>query len=138
MDLSRKTWVNHIIIAGGIIVAGCIVFGYIKTMRRLTDPALLQGTEVCRTCITLDHNLGKRVVKSGTEVVLELPQSLYPVNELVVITYPADIVELSTVVPKIEGNWARKIELLEPGSAEIIVRSSNSNISDFYHALTIE
>ncbi len=138
MDLHRKTIVNHIVIAFGIIIAGFIILGFFKTIRLVNSWGSDPAAPRCSECITVDHNNTQRVLKSGVEIVIELPSNRYPVENLVVISDPAEIIEIYDAKARKTGNWARTLNLVAPGTAEIIVSSANSAIPDYKLNLTIE
>jgi hypothetical protein len=132
MDLNRRTWVSHIIIASGILLAGFIIVGYVKTMHLfLSPPARWRGH--CDTCITLDDNNTRHVVRFGVDLVLELPAGRYPVEHVGLISKPPEIVELyANATPRAVGNWARTLHFVATGTTDIIVPSSERQIPDFH------
>jgi hypothetical protein len=139
MDITRKSWVNHIIIAGGIIVAGFIIIGFFNTIRIFTTPTSSEIQATCTDCIFLDDNNSQRVVRSGGEIIMELPARDYPVEDLELITYPPEIVLVTqSTKSSVTRNWARVLQLRAPGTAEIIVPSAKSTLPDFHISLIIE
>jgi hypothetical protein len=138
MDIVRKSWVNHIIVAAGILIAGFIILGFFKTIRIVTYLTADPASPSCSECITLNHNNTQRVVKSGVEMIVELPSREYDPENLVISSEPVEIVEIYPAEAHVRKNWARRINFIAPGTAEITVTSSRQGGSDFRAIFTIQ
>jgi hypothetical protein len=115
-----------------------IVLGFFKTIHVVTfltaDPAIPQ----CSTCITLKYNNTQRVIKSGVEMIVELPNADYDPEDLTIISNPNEIVEVYPAESHLKKTWARKLNFIAPGTVEIVVKSRRSTISDFRAIFTIQ
>jgi hypothetical protein len=142
MEISHKPWVTHIIVAGGIIVAGFIIIGFFNVTRFFVVHDKKPEQPRCTNCITLDHNNTQRVVRSGIELTLELPEATFAPEDIVIISNPPEIIEIYTAEPREAGNWARTLNLIATGTAELIVPSTlNDSLEpqkDFHISLTIQ
>lgn len=139
MDINRKSWVSHIIVASGIIVAGFIIIGFFKTIRIFTSPSASEYQATCTECIFLDDNKSQRVVRSGGEIIMELPAQDYRVENLEITTFPSEIVSIAqTSKASVTRNWARVLQVRAPGTAEIVVLSERGSLHDFRISLIIE
>lgn len=156
MDFLKKSFANHLIIAGGIIVAGFIILGFFKTIRLINSwetgrPARVSSPpstptpsqtplppDGCATCFGIEHNNTELVVKSGQVLILELPRDQYAIENLLVISEPADIVEKIEMQASRSDHWAKEFKFNAPGIADIIVPSNDPAVSDFRLSFVIE
>jgi hypothetical protein len=138
MDIVRKSWVNHLIVAVGILIAGFIVLGFFKTIRIVSYLTANPEAPQCTQCITLNHNNTQRVVKSGIEMIVELPSKEYDPVNMIIVSDPAEIVEVYPAEAHVRKNWARRLNFIAPGTAEVLVENSREGGTDFRAVLTIQ
>ncbi len=146
IDLHDKDWVNHVVVAFGIIIGIFILIGLIKSIKDyFTTPELpariatTTASTNCKTCFNQQTNNVSRTIKVNEQFIIELPESLYPQANLLVIANPQEIIHKgSGVTPAIAGDWAVSFVGTAPGKAEVIVKSAFATASDYHISLTIE
>ncbi|MBA3550851.1 hypothetical protein H0W32_01430, partial [Patescibacteria group bacterium] len=79
VEFQEKEWVNHIIVASGIIIGVFIIIGFISQIQYFTDetPSTSVNEEVCGNCLSEDDNNYQQTVGAFSEVILELSSTIY-------------------------------------------------------------
>ncbi len=141
VELQEKEWVNHIIIASGIIVAIFIIVGFVSQIRYFTDENSSVGNEEtsCKNCLSEDDNNYQQTVQAPSEIILELSSAFYDENSIEVLENPVGSFQKNgSVAAQGQGRWAVKFQTIRPGYVDIKVKSIESTVSDYHTVLVIE
>ncbi|MES2437367.1 MAG: hypothetical protein V4519_05155 [Patescibacteria group bacterium] len=143
IDIHTKDWVNHLIVALGILVGIALLYGMITTLKpvlgiKSNTPEYSSATS-CKKCITIAQNNTSKTVQLSETITIELPEDLYPEANLTALQNPANILKkIGQPSPKGRGNWAAEFQVVKKGMADIIVKSSTDTVSDFRFSLIVE
>jgi hypothetical protein len=139
-DFHQKDWVNHIIIAFGVLIGIWIFFGMLSQIRYFTKSGS-QSNEIskCNNCITLQDNNYQQTLPVGSEFVVELPQASYPQENVSILQNPANSIQnLGTRSARTRGHWAVGLRAIQKGYIDIVVKSSDPTTPDFHTVVVIE
>ncbi len=127
----NRDWVNHLIIAIGILGALIIIVGFVISLQPFLKHEGVENT----VAVYVDKNANGTTVKVpiGQTMILELPESLYPQDTISVIDAPQGaLVRVGSPTPRVPGNWTLELKALRAGYAQISVPSSSETTSDFF------
>ncbi len=163
IDLHNKDWVNHMIIAGGIIFGVLIIIGFVSSVRSFIYSPLAPSSGIylststpdesslpavapspttsgtCTNCFGIDQNNSRVTITYPTQITVELPEALYSENNLVIVTNPTGVFEkIGAQKSKVKGNWIETFQTVKKGFAEVIVKSNAVDQSDYQVSLTVQ
>ncbi len=139
VDTHEKDWVNHIIVASGIIVAIFIIIGFINSIRSFYGGESTKNLKPCEQCLTIEDNNLEASVELGSEFTLRLPEEDYPLNNVVVVEVPSGTVErMGEQTSGRKGDWAITFRAVQPGKADIIIKSRDTSEPDYHLIFYIE
>lgn len=148
IDLHQKDWINHFIVALGVIVGLLLIFGLYVTLRQILgfDNAINQNqnisTEVVcrgRKCITIEDANTTREFDLGDEIVLEFPQAVYPRANLTLIENPSGILRTQSSAKLTDlDTWTVTYEVVKKGAAQVVVKSNVNTASDIQITLSVQ
>ncbi len=141
VEFQEKEWVNHIIVASGIIVGFFIIVGFISQIQYFTDetPSSPNNEVVCRNCLSEDDNNYQQTLGASSEVILELSSTIYDEQSVEILENPVGAFQkIGRVSASRNGRWALKFQTLRPGYVDIKVKSTDPAVSDYHTVLVIE
>ena len=117
----------------GIVVALLILYGTFKTIAPFFREPKSVPAENCESCIvTLTDTNTKRVIRYPAVVLIELPDSLYPKENITISASPQDVlVKVAEPIAEGVGNWAMSFKAQRKGTATITVSSIDATVADY-------
>jgi hypothetical protein len=143
LEVHNKDWLNHAIIAVGIIVAIFIVVGMISNIHEIRDaknPPITQEIKSdCIYCLNTTDNNTQSTVELGTEFTLELPEATYSKDNVLFVENPTGALRKTGFsVSNVPGMWRLHLKAVSKGTTDISIVSNTPSQPDFHTVFIIE
>jgi hypothetical protein len=140
IDLYQKDWVNHLIVAGAILIIIFIIIGFFNVLPVFwggSTPKISVPT--CADCITEKDNNTEFAIGIPGEINIELPVPSYRMDGIK-LTESSSGVLVQVGKPKNTSSafWLVTFRTVKKGNADLVIQSRTASTSDFHISFLVE
>ncbi len=140
IDLFQKDWANHLIVAGGILVAILILMGFFNVIPFFTGrPAPKVEPITCAECITIDDNNTQFAIGIPGEIKIELPYAVYSPEDMVIAeSATGQIVRVGEPIKASDQYWLILLKTVAKGTLDVSVKAQAASTTDFHVSFIVQ